>query len=109
MAFSHWEIHFYLDERPDRLPIGGDSILKDLPIDMAMKLIMSDPNTPYKSEDDIAEAITQSAREYADEIYKKLQQEYEWLCSDVVMLEHFENNDINFDEEGEVLCFGTIE
>ena len=109
MSFSHWEIHFYLDERPDRLPIGGDSILKDLPIDMAMKLIMSDPNTPYKSEDDIAEAITQSAREYADEIYNKLRKEYEWLCSDVVMLEHFENNDINFDEEGEVLCFGTIE
>ena len=109
MSFSHWEIHFYLDERPDRLPIGGDSILKDLPIDMAMKLIMSDPNTPYKSEDDVAEAITQSAREYADEIYNKLRKEYEWLCSDVVMLEHFENNDINFDEEGEVLCFGTIE
>ena len=98
-----------MDVNHDTSPLGGDSILKDIPVNTVMDLIMSDSTMPYKREDDITEAIAESAREYADEIYKKLQQEYEWLCSDVVMLEHFENNDINFDEEGEVLCFGTIE
>lgn len=110
MSFGHWEIHFYYASgEPDDSLLDGDSILKDMPIGVVVNLIMADPHTPYKSEDDIAEAIAQSAREYADEIYNKLRKEYEWLCSDVVMLEHFENNDINFDEEGEVLCFGTIE
>jgi len=109
MSFDHWEVYYYMDVNHDTSPLGGDSILKDIPVNTVMDLIMSDSTMPYKREDDITEAIAESAREYADTIYKKLQQEYEWLCSDVVMLEHFENNDINFDEEGEVLCFGTIE
>jgi hypothetical protein len=110
MSFDHWEIYFYVNATEvDKQSLGGDSILKDMPISAVFNLIMADPHTKLKSEDDICEAIAESARDYADEIYKKLQKEYEWLCSELVMVEHFEANDINFDEEGEVLCFGTTE
>jgi hypothetical protein len=109
MSFRQWEIYFYLDERPDHLPVGGNSIIRDMPVNVVMDLIMADPHTKLKREDDVSEAIAESARDYADEIYSNLRKEYEWLCSELVMLEHFEANDINFDEEGEVLCFGTTE
>lgn len=112
MSFDHWEIFINLNYEPeDNLlgAFGGSSILQDMPVATVMDLIMADPHTKLKREDDVAEAIAESARDYADEIYKKLQKEYEWLCSELVMVEHFEANDINFDEEGEVLCFGTTE
>jgi len=109
MSFDHWEVYFYMSVDHDTSPLGGDSILKDMSVNDVMGLIMADPHTKLKREDDICEAIAESERDYADEIYKNLGKEYEWLCSELVMVEHFEANDINFDEEGEVLCFGTTE
>ena len=107
MSFTYIEEYFTAYEKENRL--GGTSIIKDLMVEDVLNLITSDPSTPYKSIEDITEAIEQSARDYADEIYKKLQREYEWLCSEDVMVGHFDDNDIQFDEEGEVLCFGTTE
>jgi 2-iminoacetate synthase ThiH len=95
-------------ENPEKLLKEVNQISDGLR-DLVFKINKANISSKTNRGRSLTEAIAESAREYADTIYKKLQQEYEWLCSDVVMLEHFENNDINFDEEGEVLCFGTIE
>jgi hypothetical protein len=54
----------------------------------------------YKSMADLAEAIEQSARDYADEIYDLLKNEYEYITSEANLIEMCEINDWRFDDEG---------
>jgi len=47
--------------------------------------------------DDLALEI---AREHADNLYRMLESEYEYLTSDEAIAEHLSNNDYEFDEDG---------
>ncbi len=49
---------------------------------------------------DIADEALQSAREYADEIYKRLEKEWDWLCSEEQIAELCEANEYLFRKDG---------
>ena len=49
---------------------------------------------------EIEEPITQLMRDFADWIYKNLETEYDYLCSDEYVNEHLEDGDDLFDEDG---------
>lgn len=53
--------------------------------------------------DDIADEVLQSARDYADDIYKRLRDEYEHLCSEETIAELCGANEYLFDENGNLL------
>jgi len=52
---------------------------------------------------DIADEALESARSYADEIYKRLEKEWEWLCSEEVIAETCDANEYLFDEQGNIV------
>ena len=53
--------------------------------------------------DDIADEALESARDYADDIYKRLRDEYEYLCSEEYIAELCDANEYLFDENGNLL------
>ena len=53
--------------------------------------------------DDIADEVLQSARDYADEIYKQLRDEYEYMCSEEYIAELCDANEYLFNKKGELL------
>lgn len=53
--------------------------------------------------DDIADEVLQSARDYADEIYKRLCDEYERMCSEEYIAELCDANEYLFNKKGELL------
>lgn len=57
----------------------------------------------YRDIGDAEEDITDALRHFADWIYRRLEEEYEWLNSDEVIDEHLEGNDYDFCEDGS-LC-----
>lgn len=88
------------DSFPDEYKIAQNSILKGMTIANLFDIIVTDDTCPYKNVEDITTAIAISAKDYARKIYKQLQEEYEYLCSEEMMLDHFECNDYHFDETG---------
>lgn len=52
---------------------------------------------------DLADEAEQAARSYADEIYKKLNAEWDWLCSEEVIAELCDCNEYLFDEAGNLV------
>ena len=78
------------------------SIFKGMTIANLFDIIVTDPTCPYKNVDDITTAITESAKDYARDIYQRLREEYEYLCSEEMMLDHFNCNDYHFTNEGEL-------
>jgi len=50
--------------------------------------------------DDFAQLILTEAREFADDIYRRLEAEYDWATSEEQVAENAEINDYNYDEEG---------
>ena len=58
---------------------------------------------PYTDPNDIEQAGFESAKEYADELYKRLREEYEYLTSEESLIESCEANDWQFNEEGEMV------
>ena len=87
---------YFSDEDPLTLP----SIFKGMSIATVFDLIASDPECVYKGVDDITKAITESGKDYARDIYQRLREEYEYLCSEEMMLDHFNCNDYFFDSDG---------
>jgi hypothetical protein len=58
---------------------------------------------PDSYADDIADEVLQSARDYADEIYKQLRDEYERMCSEEYIAELCDANEYLFNKKGELL------
>ena len=52
---------------------------------------------------DIADEALESARSYADEIYKRLRDEYEHMCSEEYIAELCDANEYLFTEKGKLL------
>lgn len=50
--------------------------------------------------DDFAHLILTEAREFADDIYRRLETEYDWATSEEQVAENAEINDYDYDEEG---------
>lgn len=76
-------------------------ILNGAPIQTLWDLIMSDTDCPIKGADDLEELALEKAREYADDIYKRLEKGYEESTSDEEISYALDANDIYFDEYGE--------
>jgi hypothetical protein len=55
---------------------------------------------PESDFQDLADEALESARSYADEIYKRLEKEYEWLCSEEQIAELCDANEYLFREDG---------
>jgi hypothetical protein len=76
------------------------SIFQGLTIESLFDIIATDDNCTLKSTEAITQAIAESGRDYAIKIYKQLREEYEYLCSEEMMLDHFDANDYHFTDEG---------
>jgi len=76
------------------------SIFKGMEIQHLFDIILSDSECPFDSAEAIALEIAESAKDYARNIYSQLREEYEYLCSDEMMLDHFDCNDYHFNEDG---------
>ena len=87
-------------DRGDGACMELPSIFKGMTIAVLFDLIATDPNCTFKSTEGITQAITESGKAYAIDIYHRLREEYEYLCSDEMMLDHFNCNDYFFDEDG---------
>jgi hypothetical protein len=85
---------------PDNETMNLPSIFKGMEVRHLFDLIHADDTCPYKNVDDITTAIAISAKDYAKDIYIRLREEYEYLCSEEMMIDHFECNDYHFDEDG---------
>jgi hypothetical protein len=98
MGFANVEDNVYdaNDEHEMVLP----SIFKGMEVRHLFDIIATDDTCPYKGVDDITTAIAISAKDYAKDIYIRLREEYEYLCSEEMMMDHFECNDYHFDEDG---------
>jgi hypothetical protein len=84
----------------DDYTMQKESIFKGMEIQHLFDIIESDNNCPIKSTEGIEQAIAESAKDYARNIYSRLREEYEYLCSEEMMLDHFDCNDYHFDEDG---------
>lgn len=82
--------------------IEGQGIFDGMSLANVRDIINTDEANPYRLSNLSAldEAIETSAKEYATKIYKQLEEEYDYLCSDEMMLDHFNCNDYHFTEEG---------
>lgn len=80
-----------------------DCILKGAPVSTVFDLIASDTDCPIKDVGDLEELILDEAREYADHIYERLKDAYEWECSDEHITDAYDGNGITFNEYGEQL------
>jgi len=88
----------FTDDEAMQLP----SIFKGMSVATVFDLIVNDPTCPYKDVDGITQAITKSGKDYARDIYQRLREEYEYLCSEEMMLDHFDANDYHFTNEGKL-------
>lgn len=82
--------------------IVGQGIFDGMSIADIHLLINTDEANPYKLSNiaKLDEDIETSAKQYATKIYSQLREEYEYLCSEEMMLDHFNCNDYYFDETG---------
>jgi hypothetical protein len=100
MGFANVEDH--TDEFTDDWQMELTSIFKGMEVQHLFDIIVTDDTCPYKNVDDLTTAIAISAKDYAKDIYVRLREEYEYLCSEEMMIDHFEANDYHFTNEGEL-------
>jgi hypothetical protein len=86
----------YTDQYIMELP----SIFKGMEVQHLFDIIATDPDCPFKDTTTITNAITESGKVYAIDIYHRLREEFDYLCSDEMMLDHFDCNDYHFNEDG---------
>ena len=86
----------------DDFVLSLPSIFKGMSIANLFDIIECDADCQFKNIEQIESAIEESCKDYARDIYQKLREEYEYLCSDEMMLDHFNANDYHFTEEGEL-------
>ena len=100
MGFANVEDH--TDEFTDDWQMELTSIFKGMEVQHLFDLIVTDDTCPYKNVEDITTAIAISGKQYARDIYHNLREEYDYLCSEEMMIDHFEANDYHFTDEGEL-------
>jgi hypothetical protein len=100
MSFANVEDH--TDEFTDDWQMELTSIFKGMEVQHLFDLIVTDDTCPYKNVDDITTAIAISGKQYARDIYHNLREEYDYLCSEEMMIDHFDCNDYHFTDEGEL-------
>jgi len=66
----------------------------------ALHSLIRSTDYPYTDPNDIEEAAFESAKDYADELYKRLREEYEYITGEENLIEMCEINDWKFNEEG---------
>jgi hypothetical protein len=89
-------------DRGDGACMELPSIFKGMTIANLFDIIATDPNCTLKSTEGITQAITESGKDYAIDIYQRLKEEYEYLCSEEMMIDHFDANDYHFTNEGKL-------
>jgi hypothetical protein len=77
-----------------------DCILKGAPIATLYNLIVADTACSIKDVSDLEEMILEKAREYADMIYDRLREGYDYECDDRQISEAYDSNYVLFNEEG---------
>ena len=106
MSVAYWEgmldDEYKFDEEQWDHRLNKDSIFKGMHYKDLLNIITSS-DFPYKSMADITEAIEQSAKDYADELYKRLREEYEYITSTENLIEMCDINDWKFNNEGEMV------
>ena len=90
----------HTDEFTDDWLMELPSIFKGMEVQHLFDIIATDHTCLVKSTEDITQAIAESGRDYAIDIYQRLKEEYEYLCSEEMMLDHFDANDYHFTNEG---------
>ena len=77
-----------------------DCILKHAPIETIYSLIIHDTACSIKDISDLEELILNEARRYADMVYDRLRDGYEYECSEGQISECYDANNVLFNEEG---------
>ena len=82
--------------------IDGQGIFDGLSLANVRDIVNTDEANPYRLSNihKLDEDIEESCKDYARDIYQRLREEYEYLCSEEMMLDHFNCNDYQFTEEG---------
>ena len=83
--------------------LNTDCILKGAPVETLYNLILADTACSIKDVSDLEELILNEAREYADMIYDRLRDGYEYECSDTQISESYDSNYVLFNEEGKAI------
>jgi hypothetical protein len=99
MGISGVEVYDHEDDDV----LQHECILKGAPIGTLWNLIVADTNCPIKDVSDLEELILNEARRYADMIYDRLRDGYEYECSEGQISECYDANNILFNEEGKVI------
>jgi hypothetical protein len=89
------------DSEEDTLDV--DCILKGAPIATLYNLIVADTACSIKDISDLEELVLNEARRYADMIYGRLRDGYEYECSEGQISECYDANNILFNEEGKAI------
>jgi hypothetical protein len=97
MQFSDIEDEGFME---DAFPLVLPSIFKGMSVANLFDIIDTDPECHIKSTEGLRQAIAESGKAYAIDIYHRLREEYEYLCSEDLMLDHFDCNVYHFDEDG---------
>lgn len=90
------------DDYEDDWKMELPSIFKGMDVQHLFDIIVTDPDCHIKSTEALTQAIEESAKDYARDIYQRLREEYDFLTTDEMMLDHFEANDYHFTNEGEL-------
>jgi hypothetical protein len=90
------------DEHNPNHYLQQDNIFKGMPYKELQNLIKSS-DYPYTDPNDIEEAAFESAKDYADEIYKRLREEHEYIMSEANLIEMCNINEWKFNKEGEMV------
>jgi hypothetical protein len=98
MQFSDVEDH--TDEFTDDWLMELPSIFKGMEVQHLFDIVATDSECLLKSTEAITQAITESGKVYAIDIYHRLREEYDYLCSEKMMLDHFDCNDYHFTNDG---------
>jgi hypothetical protein len=100
MQFS--DVEDYTNEFTDDWLMELPSIFKGMEVQHLFDIIATDPECKLKTTEAITQAITESGKQYAKDIYQRLREEYEYLCSEEMMLDHFDANDYHFTNKGKL-------
>jgi hypothetical protein len=107
MSVAYWEgmigdPESIQDLEPSHQLMQQESIFKGMNALDLLNIITSS-DFEFKSMQDIAEAIEQSAKDYADKLYKQLREEHEYIMSAENLIEMCDINDWKFNNEGEMV------
>ena len=80
-----------------------DCILKGAPVEAVWALIMNDRACNINSVEELEEMALQEARQFAEDMYTRLREAYEYECSEESVADCYNINEVLFNEEGVIL------